>query len=37
MLSRLRDGDTSIPAGRIRSEGATVLADHAAARDDIRS
>jgi 6-phosphogluconolactonase len=32
MLRRLRDGDTSIPGGRIRAECATVLADAAAAR-----
>ena len=31
MLARLRKGDVSIPAGRIRSENALVLADHAAA------
>ncbi len=31
MLRRLRDGDTSIPAGRIQREQATVLADRAAA------
>jgi 6-phosphogluconolactonase len=31
MLRRLRDGDVSIPAGRIRREGALVLADRAAA------
>ncbi len=31
MLSRLRDGDVSIPAGRIRRENALVLADRAAA------
>ena len=31
MLVRLRDGDVSIPAGRIRSENALVLADLAAA------
>ena len=31
MLARLRDGDVSIPAGRIRSENALVLADQAAA------
>ncbi|MFO1475578.1 MAG: 6-phosphogluconolactonase [Verrucomicrobiota bacterium] len=31
MLRRLRDGDTSIPAGRIRRENAWVLADAAAA------
>jgi 6-phosphogluconolactonase len=30
MLSRLRAGDTSIPAGRINSENAIVLADRAA-------
>jgi 6-phosphogluconolactonase len=32
MLRRLRAGDQSIPAGRIKSEGARVLADAAAAR-----
>jgi 6-phosphogluconolactonase len=31
MLARLRDGDTSIPAGRIRRDNALVLADRAAA------
>jgi 6-phosphogluconolactonase len=31
MLVRLRDGDTSIPAGRIRREQALVLADQPAA------
>jgi 6-phosphogluconolactonase len=31
MLRRLRDGDPSIPAGRVRQDGATVLADRAAA------
>jgi 6-phosphogluconolactonase len=31
MLCRLRDGDVSIPAGRIRRENAVVLADQAAA------
>jgi 6-phosphogluconolactonase len=31
MLARLRDGDISIPAGRIRRENALVLADRAAA------
>ena len=31
MLVRLRDGDQSIPAGRIRREGALLLADRAAA------
>jgi 6-phosphogluconolactonase len=31
MLGRLRDGDVSIPAGRVRSERALVLADRAAA------
>ena len=30
-LARLRDGDASIPAGRIRSDQALVLADRAAA------
>jgi len=30
MLVRLRNGDVSIPAGRIRSDHALVLADHAA-------
>lgn len=31
MLARLRDGDRSIPAGRVRRVGALVLADRAAA------
>jgi 6-phosphogluconolactonase len=31
MLARLRNGDTSIPAGRVRQEQALVLSDHAAA------
>jgi 6-phosphogluconolactonase len=31
MLVRLRDGDRSIPAGRVRQDTATVLADRAAA------
>jgi 6-phosphogluconolactonase len=31
MLVRLRDGDTSIPAGRVRRDEVTVLADQAAA------
>ncbi len=31
MLSRLQAGDTTIPAGRIRRDGATILADRAAA------
>jgi 6-phosphogluconolactonase len=31
MLARLRNGDVSIPAGRIRRENAIVLADRAAA------
>ena len=31
MLARLRNGDTSIPAGRVRSNQALVLADQAAA------
>jgi 6-phosphogluconolactonase len=30
MLARLRGGDVSIPAGRIRRENALVLADRAA-------
>lgn len=30
MLARLRDGDVSIPAGRIRRDNALVLADHLA-------
>jgi len=30
MLARLRDGDVSIPAGRIRRDEALVIADHAA-------
>jgi 6-phosphogluconolactonase len=32
MLVRLLDGDTSIPAGRVRAENAVVMADRAAAR-----
>jgi 6-phosphogluconolactonase len=31
MLVRLRDGDPSIPAGRVRRDQALVLADRAAA------
>jgi len=31
MLARLRDGDVSIPAGRVRRDRALVLADRAAA------
>jgi 6-phosphogluconolactonase len=31
MLLRLRDGDRSIPAGRVRADTALVLADAAAA------
>jgi len=31
MLRRLRDGDVSIPAGRVRRDQALVLADKAAA------
>ena len=31
MLARLLNGDTSIPAGRVRAENAIVLADRAAA------
>ena len=31
MLARLRDGDQSIPAGRVRREGALIVADRAAA------
>ena len=31
MLVRLRDGDRSIPAGRVRQDQALVLADRAAA------
>ena len=31
MLVRLRDGDESIPAGRVRQNGALLLADPAAA------
>ena len=34
MLARLREGDVSIPAGRIRRENAIVLADRAAAMPD---
>jgi hypothetical protein len=33
MLARLRDGDASIPAGKIRRENAVVLADQAAAEE----
>jgi 6-phosphogluconolactonase len=33
MLVRLRDGDRTIPAGRVRQDRATVLADRAAAGD----
>jgi 6-phosphogluconolactonase len=33
MLARLRDGDVSIPAGRVRRDRALVLADQAAARE----
>jgi 6-phosphogluconolactonase len=33
MLARLRSGDTSIPAGRIRGDHALVLADRAAVRE----
>ena len=32
MLVRLRDGDSSIPAGRVRQDDALVLADRAARR-----
>ena len=32
MLVRLRDGDPSIPAGRVRQDCASVLADRQAAR-----
>jgi len=32
MLTRLRDGDTSIPAGVVRREQARVLSDRAATR-----
>ena len=35
MLKRLRDGDASIPAGRIRREPALILADRAAAGDGL--
>jgi len=31
MLARLQSGDASIPAGRVRSDRAVVLADRAAA------
>jgi hypothetical protein len=31
MLVRLRDGDVSIPAGRVRRDDALILADRAAA------
>jgi 6-phosphogluconolactonase len=37
MLSRLLNGDTSIPAGRIKRDNATVLADRAAAEDRNRN
>jgi 6-phosphogluconolactonase len=33
MLSRLLQGDISIPAGRIKADNATVFADRAAAGD----
>ncbi len=33
MLKRLQDGDTSLPAGRIRRDTAFILADRAAAGD----
>ena len=33
MLRRLRDGDVTIPAGRVRRDQALVLADRAAARE----
>ena len=33
MLDRLRKGDLSIPAGRIRQDRAVIFADHAAAGD----
>jgi 6-phosphogluconolactonase len=36
MLARLQAGDTSIPAGRIRADHAVVLADHAAAGQQVR-
>jgi hypothetical protein len=32
MLGRLRDGDQSIPAGRVQAENSLLLADAAAAR-----
>ncbi len=31
MLQRLRRGDLTIPAGRVRQDNATIVADHAAA------
>jgi 6-phosphogluconolactonase len=37
MLARLLNGDTSIPAGRIERDNATVLADRAAAQDRNRN
>ncbi len=37
MLRRLRDGDVSIPAGRVRQDHALILADHAAAGPLVRS
>ncbi|HYL12298.1 MAG TPA: 6-phosphogluconolactonase [Terriglobales bacterium] len=37
MLARLLNGDTSIPAGRIKRDNATVLADRAAAQDRNRN
>ncbi|HTV56821.1 MAG TPA: hypothetical protein VMI06_18135 [Terriglobia bacterium] len=36
MLRRPRDGDVSIPAGRVRREEALVLADRAAAAGSLR-
>jgi hypothetical protein len=33
MLSRLREADPSIPAGRVRQQRAVLLADRAAARE----
>jgi len=33
MLARLRDGDASIPAGRVRRDRALVLADQAAGKE----
>ncbi|HEX6716472.1 MAG TPA: 6-phosphogluconolactonase [Pyrinomonadaceae bacterium] len=37
MVRRLIDGDTSIPAGRVNTDHALILADHEAARDYVYS